>query len=678
MMVVETENKGILITQENRLNVSIFQKRQSEFRKVLKLHRKRRLTVTYHFNYKWFISLLAVMFLASCSGGSDSTVDVLGSGQISSGIAVDPYIENAVFQEIEEGTGLVLQESSPSNEFGIYTFSEPLTPGSLVELKASDKGLHGGAPYQGMLRRLVVADDEQPLVVSPLTTLLANGITPEELIAAFNNAGLTDLTNADLYADPMNGLADMTTGVTVQNLKSLQANMAANAFMEITGNFESGVIEFNDPNYIDIFNSMVNSMVNLLDPVEFETIIDTLSNDPDVTTPLLLQDFIQAVLADQQTIVALTKENIMNSGNFDQALVDQAVLNAQDNAVANVKSWYNQRVPSSTIYDGALLYHDNCAGCHQPLDVTTKAGRTAADIQSAIDNNLGGMGSLSSLTQGEIAAIADALQPVAPAPPDPGTTNPPDGTILYSTNCAGCHGQLDVTSKPGRTAADIQAAIDSNTGNMGFLSTLTPEEVQAIADALPQTASPGAGPDYSDCTLCHGQPPDGNSYPDTAGAHAVHAALASVGGDCSVCHQGAAHNSQVDIGFPSSFDAKSGPATDNLDGTCSSVKCHGGQTTPDWWSGSIVVETQCAACHASGTSQYNSYSSGKHSTHIGKGYSCTVCHNTDKLSNGHFDNLETSAFELSPAATIGGGSTSVGSYSNRTCSNIACHGSRSW
>jgi len=36
-------------------------------------------------------------------------------------------------------------------------------------------------------------------------------------------------------------------------------------------------------------------------------------------------------------------------------------------------------------------------------------------------------------------------------------------------------------------------------------------------------------------------------------------------------------NSQVDLGFPAGFDAESGPATDNLDSTCSSFHCHGNE-----------------------------------------------------------------------------------------------------
>jgi len=59
--------------------------------------------------------------------------------------------------------------------------------------------------------------------------------------------------------------------------------------------------------------------------------------------------------------------------------------------------------------DGAVLYADNCARCHQPLANSGVRGASAAQTQAAIDGNLGGMGSLSSLTAEEVQAIADAL-----------------------------------------------------------------------------------------------------------------------------------------------------------------------------------------------------------------------------------------------------------------------------
>ncbi len=64
------------------------------------------------------------------------------------------------------------------------------------------------------------------------------------------------------------------------------------------------------------------------------------------------------------------------------------------------------------------------------------------------------------------------------------TTVALDGAALYASNCASCHGPLATSAKRGRTALAIQNAINANTGNMGFLSTLIPAQVQAIATAL--------------------------------------------------------------------------------------------------------------------------------------------------------------------------------------------------
>ena len=149
--------------------------------------------------------------------------------------------------------------------------------------------------------------------------------------------------------------------------------------------------------------------------------------------------------------------------------------------------------------------------------------------------------------------------------------------------------------------------------------------------------------------------------------------------DCAVCHEGSDHNDLLDVFISQTYNSKGETATANTDGTCSAVSCHGGKTTPDWSSGSLSVNTQCKSCHSSGTGEFNGYYSGKHKKHaVDKGYDCTVCHNTGKLDGGHFSNLSSSGFELSPADTIGGGSTQVGSYSGGRCSSVQCHGSEDW
>ena len=143
--------------------------------------------------------------------------------------------------------------------------------------------------------------------------------------------------------------------------------------------------------------------------------------------------------------------------------------------------------PSSPpVTDGPTLYAQNCAGCHGPLAQSKKLGRTAAQIQAAINANVGNMGGLSSLTAAHVQAIADALAGQTPPPPLPPPPPTADGPTLYAQSCASCHGPLAQSSKIGRTADQIQAAINANVGNMGILSNLTPSHVQAIADALAQ------------------------------------------------------------------------------------------------------------------------------------------------------------------------------------------------
>ena len=66
-----------------------------------------------------------------------------------------------------------------------------------------------------------------------------------------------------------------------------------------------------------------------------------------------------------------------------------------------------------------------------------------------------------------------------PAAPGEG----PDGAALYGSKCASCHQPLATSTKKGRTAEQISAAIGS-VASMSSLSTLTAAEVQAIAAAL--------------------------------------------------------------------------------------------------------------------------------------------------------------------------------------------------
>jgi len=186
------------------------------------------------------------------------------------------------------------------------------------------------------------------------------------------------------------------------------------------------------------------------------------------------------------------------------------------------------------------------------------------------------------------------------------------------------------------------------------------------------------------CTSCHANPPSGTVYPDIAGAHATHNTLASVTSVCDTCHNAAGantlnhYNGVVNMQLLSTYNAKSGSAVRNPDGTCSLVSCHGGQQTPVWLIGTINVNTQCTSCHLYGTApatpEYNSFYSGKHGFHIKvEGISCTECHDTAKLTVDHFTTLDTPTVEGSASATI---LNSLG-YSGGSCTPD-CHDIRTW
>src|SRR5207302_9674749 len=55
---------------------------------------------------------------------------------------------------------------------------------------------------------------------------------------------------------------------------------------------------------------------------------------------------------------------------------------------------------------------------------------------------------------------------------------------LYASKCQGCHGSLATSNIVNRSVAGTKAAIAGNVGGMGFLSSLTDAELQAIASAL--------------------------------------------------------------------------------------------------------------------------------------------------------------------------------------------------
>ncbi|WP_020677121.1 c-type cytochrome [Geopsychrobacter electrodiphilus] len=827
--------------------------------------------------FKNRIDLLLLVFVASilmtaCGGGGSGGDSPMGTSAntLSAGVVVDPYISGAVLQEVA-ADGTVIQRSSTgvSDARGHFHFPKPLTVGSVVEIKVGNRGDHVGVSNQVILRRKVLSGDSGDLIVSPLTTLLANGSTETELVDLLHSAGLNDVSDKDLYLDPMANLSDLTTSPTASSLSRLQAAMTVSNYLEAVNNQPVTVSDLNNATDFQTLTTLLDTVQHTLNASLFQSIKTQLATDSTVSN-LTLGDFIDAAVVQNRAVVALVKSQLSANGQIDPTLIAAGMVAAANNmmtatltqnhtsqgytppsligeslyanycatchgalavtakpgrSAAAIQSAINNigamsslssltstqiqaianALPAAPVVgpgtppDGTALYGTNCASCHGSLATTTKPGRSAAAIQSAI-NNVGAMGSLSSLTSAQIQAIASVLT----AAPVVGPGTPPDGAALYASECAGCHGPLATTSKTGRTAAAIQTAINNNTGNMSFL-TLTPAEIQTIADVLPPTpvvdpgtppngttlyssncaschgalatttkpgrtataiqsaintvgamsslsslttaevqaiadalppapvVDPGTppdgtalygtkcaschnalasttkagrtattiqtainsvsamgslssltpaevqaiadvlpagsgGPDYSDCTACHSQPPNGSVFPNTAGAHLAHQAIGAIGTNCSICHSGATHNGTVELVFPAAYNSPGSVATENQDGTCSSIRCHGGITTPNWWTGTINLASDCTTCHVRP-------STGRHGDHRSK--SCTVCHNSSRMAT-HIGDPTTSSYEVTAASTIGGSGTSIKSYNTSTRSCVGCHDTETW
>jgi len=186
------------------------------------------------------------------------------------------------------------------------------------------------------------------------------------------------------------------------------------------------------------------------------------------------------------------------------------------------------------------------------------------------------------------------------------------------------------------------------------------------------------------CTSCHGNPPSGNVAPNRAAAHNAVAghfsAQVALPADCNTCHNSAGagtvkhSNGVTNVQFLNAYNAKSGTAVRNSNGTCSNVSCHGGQTTRPWYGGSMDVSTQCTSCHAYVSNEYNSFWSGGHDLHINSlGVVCTDCHDTTKLAVNHFAHLNTQVMEGPASESL----NSNLNYTGGTCTP-GCHATESW
>lgn len=238
------------------------------------------------------------------------------------------------------------------------------------------------------------------------------------------------------------------------------------------------------------------------------------------------------------------------------------------------------------------------------------------------------------------------------------------GTL--NNGCEDCHGVNRAHPVWKSSVGWKGHATARNMGNSCYLCHLSGGSGRLCA-ACHTSLPSGTIPTVGACVSCHAKPP-------VTGSHAMHNGLAGVTNVCATCHTGggsgtAKHDDDTkDVAFDSVYNAKSGTAGKNADGSCANVSCHGGVKTPVWGG---TLSNGCFACHTAGTSQFNGFNSGQHTEHvINAGLQCTDCHDMGRTSGSasHFSGLRTPTFELAPSATLRNVLTVTGLTPNVSCS----------
>jgi fibronectin type 3 domain-containing protein len=86
------------------------------------------------------------------------------------------------------------------------------------------------------------------------------------------------------------------------------------------------------------------------------------------------------------------------------------IVTGQNSAGEGPASAQAAAATNAAAFDAAAYYNASCTGCHGAPSSFT-GGRTSAQLQNAINSNMGGMGMFSTLTAAQVAAIAALMGP---------------------------------------------------------------------------------------------------------------------------------------------------------------------------------------------------------------------------------------------------------------------------
>jgi hypothetical protein len=194
--------------------------------------------------------LVSLLSLSGCGGGatSDDGVDTGADTDDSSdatpsisGVLVDPYIVGAVLYQDSNDNGEYDSGepvSTQTNDSGEFTFTESLTVGKTIRIKA--QGIHVGRTFDLEITT-VVSEDGSVDVISPLTTFLSKGITSQQIADIINKVA-TDtgslvniISSSQIETDPLSGdfLETTIDQLTSSDLNLIQAQLTAYGILKI-------------------------------------------------------------------------------------------------------------------------------------------------------------------------------------------------------------------------------------------------------------------------------------------------------------------------------------------------------------------------------------------------------------------------------------------------------------
>ena len=250
---------------------------------------------------------LIALALAGCSSSNSSTSDAdqddnnpPNDTSVSlSATVVDPYIEGAIFcvdtnrnKSCDEGE----PRSTASTADGSISFEldESLPADSLIIADSDHLGTHNGVDFSLAMGALV-GEGADGFVISPMTTLQSSSasltdagdvsasLSNENIAELLRTAGLTDITPADISADPMQGISELSGAVTEAQLARIRAALSMYGFMKLYNESDA----LSDKSVADILASGINDTGNGDDDV-YQVLSAMVGAIKDVVSPALI------------------------------------------------------------------------------------------------------------------------------------------------------------------------------------------------------------------------------------------------------------------------------------------------------------------------------------------------------------------------------------------------------